>query len=572
MKLTVEGRVGTSGKAGIDTGMFNACVIIGGQVAGQSQVTAEGEYQVDFEADGTPEVLELKILPSSVAPEEAGKMALSRSFNFSRLVATEGDSTRFLLPEKFYLPVDFLDFIRRRTRKYHVHGTVYLEHFTFFTSLPGCRIDFYEVDYLEESPIIKRPAHGVIRRQDFLGSTFTRADGTYDFYFKFGAFPSKPGIHPFTEIELGPQSPLKKIFPGFRTDYKPDIRARFYLYINGVWTNIYNAPMVNFDWNIDADYHRDYRLPADTAIGAVEPGTKPATGFRFKTIGLLPIDNTRIADGYAHSQPGDPVGVITHEPFCGSLRIYGLFAPTPEVTTYSVEMLKTDSSGVASPEETWKPVGVPLTNLQWNDLTKRWDAKNLGKTSERYQNIDIDDPMEWLEPSLKSVWNTANCVNGYYKIRITGYDAANNAVAAEEMPMVRIDNDLPQAELDVLSPAATVCGDLTLGSDRNITFRVTAYESDGHLHSYTINGSRGRHSESAGTTLFHGRTVANANWEGVINASEPFAIAARTSSTIICATMAYSFHLCAQGAGTNGYGNCLESKRVWINTNLVVTE
>lgn len=569
MKLSVEGRVGTSAKAALDTGMFNACVMIGGKVAGQAQVTGDGEYQIDFEAEETPEVLELKIVPASMSPEAAGGMALSRKFNSSRLVPSEGDGSRFVLPEKLYLPVDFLDLIRRRTRTYHVHGTVYLEHPTYFSFLPGCRIDFFEVDYLDERPL---PTHsGIIRRQDFLGSAYTRADGTYDFNFKFGAFPTKPGYHLFPEIEIGPLVPGPKL-PGLRLDYKPDIRARFYLFINGVWTNIFNAPMTDFDWNIDPDYHRDYRIPAETAIGAVDPGTKPATGFKFKTIGLLPIDNTRIVDGYAHTFPGDPITGITHEPFCGTLRIYGLFAPAPAVTTYSVEILKTDSTGTASPGETWKPLGAPLTNLQWNDATHRWDAKNLGIADEKYRNIDIEDAMEWLEPALKAVWNTANSVNGYYKLRVTGYDATNTAVATEEVPMLRIDNDLPQADLDVLSPSATVCGDLTLGGDRKITFRVTAYEADGHLHSYSLSGSRGRYGETAGPDVSHGRTVVNANWAGVINAPEEYAVAVRSTSTITCATMAYSFHLKVQGAGTNGYANCLESKRVWRTNNLVVTE
>jgi hypothetical protein len=330
--------------------------------------------------------------------------------------------------------------------------------------------------------------------------------------------------------------------------------------------------MTDFDWNIDPDFHRDYRIPADAALGAVDPGTKPATGFRFKTIGLIPIDNTRIVDGYAHSQTGDPVSGITHEPFCGALRIYGLFAAAPSVTTYTVEILKTDATGTAITGETWKPLGESLTNLQWNDIAKRWDPITLGPTADRYVNIDIQDPMEWLEPSLKAVWNSANCVNGYYKLRITGYDASAVSVVTTEMPMIRIDNDLPQADLDVISPAATVCGDLTIGADRTITFRVTAYDSDGHLHSYYLYGTRGRYAESAGATVYHGRPVANDNWDGVINSSEPFAVATRSASTIMCATMAYSFHLCAQGAGTNGYANCLESKRVWRETNLVVTE
>jgi hypothetical protein len=576
MKLIVEGRVATSGKVALDSGMFNACVIIDGHVAGQAQVSTDGEYELELETETMPETVELKILPSSVKPEEAGKMALGRRINSSRFIAREGKPGEFVLSDKFFLPVDYLEFIKRRARKYHVHGAVYLEYPTYFSTLPGCRIDFFEVDsrgdYPEESPVIHPDIFSLIRRQDFLGSAYTRADGSYDFYFKFGALLSKPGLHPIDELEFSPHLPIGPKKPSLFLDYKPDIRARFYLFINGAWTRIYDAPMTDFDWNIEPDFHRDYRIPADDAIGAVDPGTKPATGFRFKTIGLIPIDNTRIVDGYAHSQTGDPLSGITHEPFCGTLRIYGLFAAAPAVTTYTVELLKTDATGTAITGETWKNLGEPLTNLRWNDGPKRWDPITLGPTVDRYVNIDIEDPMQWLEPSLKAVWNSANCVNGYYKLRITGYDASNTAVVTTEMPMIRIDNDLPQAGLDVTSPAATVCGDLTIGADRTITFRVTAYDSDGQLHSYYMYGTRGRYAESAGATVYHGRLVANDNWDGVINNPEPFAVAVRSTSTIMCATMAYSFHLCVQGAGTNGYANCLESKRVWRETNLVVTE
>jgi hypothetical protein len=170
------------------------------------------------------------------------------------------------------------------------------------------------------------------------------------------------------------------------------------------------------------------------------------------------------------------------------------------------------------------------------------------------------------------VWNTANCVNGCYKVRITGYDATDTVVNTNEMPMIRIDNDLPQAEIDVISPAATVCGDLTVGLDRTITFRITAYDTDGHLHSYSIYGSRGRYAESAGIAVTRERPVVGDNWDGVVHIPEAFTVAERSPATLMCATMAYNFQLRVQGTGTNGYGNCLASRRVWKATNLIVTE
>lgn len=576
MKFIVEGRLDSSGKVAMDNSMFNASAMLNGQVVGQSQISTAGEYKLEFEAEAMPEAVDLRILPASMKNEEAGKMAQSKRVSASQFSAVEGKTGTFVLADKFYLPIDYLNFIRIRTAKYHVHGTVYREHLTYFSTLPGCRIDFYEVDCksdcLELLPIPDPERFSLIRRQDFLGSAFTRADGSYDFNFKFGAFPLKSGHHLLDELEFTPHLPVGPKKPDPFIDYKPDIQARFFLFINGVWTRIYIAPMLDLDWNIGPDYHRDYRIPADVATGAVDPGVKPATGFRFKTIGLIPIDTTRIVDGYIHSQAGDPIGGIIHEPLCGSLRIYGLFAAAPAVVNYTVETLKTDATGTALTGETWNPLGDSLTNLQWDDTVKRWNPVNLGPTAGKFKNIDIEDPMVWLEPSLKATWNSAGFVNGYYILRITGYNAANTAVVTSGMPMIRIDNDLPQGAIDVTSPAATVCGDLTLGVDRTITFKVTAYEADGHLHSYYIYGTRGRYAESAGATVFHGRPVANANWNGIINGSEPFALAARSATTIMCATMAYGFQLCVQGAGTNGYANCLESKRVWKLTNLVVTE
>lgn len=570
MKLIVDGRIDTSGKVALDSGMFNVFAMIKGEAAGQAPVSTDGEYGLELDVDTMPEMVELKIMPASVTPEQAGKLALAKQVKSTSFVAREGRPEEFLVAHRFFLPVDFLDFVKKRTRRYHVHGTVYCEHPTYFSTLPGCRIDFFEVDPPRPFP---RPKP-ILNRKDFLGSAYTRADGSYDFYFRFGPLPSKldfPHLEPVDVAPAGPGLPAK--IHDLWTDYKPDIRARFSQYINGAWRCVYTAPMTEFDWNIGLDFHRDYRIPSDVAVDAVDPGTKPAEGFRFKSIGWIPIDDTRIKNGYVHSQDGDPLPGIVHEPFSGTLKIFGLFAAAEGITSYSLELLKTDVNGTAAAGATWQPLEDSLTNLQWNEGAKRWDAKTLGPTAGRYDNVDIFDPRDWLEPSLKAVWNTANRVNGYYKLRITGYTADNTAAVTAEMPMICIDNDVPEAAIDVISPATTVCGDLTLNAqDRTIKFKITAYDSEGHLYSYSTSGTRGRYAESAGATVSHSRPVEDAKWEGVSGGSEPFVVAERSSATITCATMAYSFHLTVQGSGTNGYGHCLESRRAYRETNLVVTE
>ena len=115
--------------------------------------------------------------------------------------------------------------------------------------------------------------------------------------------------------------------------------------------------MLDLDWNIDKDYHRDYRIPVESVTGVVDAGTKPATSFRFKTIGLLPVDATRIVNGYAFSKVGDPCSPVTREPFCDTLRIHGLFAAVPAVASYTVEIFRTNACGAAIAGELWKSIG-----------------------------------------------------------------------------------------------------------------------------------------------------------------------------------------------------------------------
>lgn len=585
MKLVLHGNVDTSGKTALDSGLFNACVMANGKCLAETQISANGEYLLELELDAMPETVELKVYPSTLSPEEAGRLGMSKVINSSQFVPKKGSKTAFSLNDRIFLPTSLLEYIKVRARKYHVHGTVYVEHPSYFSTLPGCRIDFYEVDTMADGlsalPGLETPGKTLppfVYRRDFLGSAYTRVDGTYDFHFRFGVLPTKPWEritpgHPLLDKpEYSPFLPESVGKPLPRFDLRPDIRAKFYLYINGVWTLVHEAPMLDVDWNIGTDYHRDYRIPSASVAGVVDAGTKPATGFRFKTIGFLPVDATRIVDGYAFSKAGDPCSPVTREPFCDTLRIHGLFAAAPAVASYTVEILRTNSSGAAIAGEVWKAIGAPLTNLEWNDTTRVWESRNLALPGGRYRNIDIEPPMNWLEPSLKVIWNTNNNVNGYYKLRISGFDAANAAAGVYELPMIRIDNGLPEAALDVIAPAATVCGNLTLGGDRQITFRVTAYEADGHLYQYHIYGSRGRYAESAGATVVVERPDVLAPWTGIVDDPVQFNVVDRSPATSMCSMLAYSFRLRVQASGTNGVYNELVSRRRWAETNLIIAE
>lgn len=574
MKLQVNGSIDKVGATGFDRGMFNAGIFSQGKLVGEGPVDENGSYSFTVEAVELPPDIEFCLYPASVKAEEAGTMAVRRSVPSSRIVPAKKKDL-FQLSFNTSLPKFFLDYIILRARKYTVHGSVYVQYPTYFESLAGCRIDFYEVDPKNKIELLPKPGvpgfPELLRRDDYLGSAYSDASGSFSFSFKFGLPWKKPGTILARDTEFSPYKPEVPVLSS-AFDSKPDIRARFSQFINGAWTRIYEAPMTEFDWNIDTDFHRDYIIPAEYAVIPGVAGSAPATGFRFHTIGLLPVDTTRIVDGYAFSQAGDPCGVFSSHPFCATLRIYGLFAAAHAVTAYTVETLKTDNAGNALAGETWQALPDSLSNLKWNDLTHRWEVKTLSQADGKYLNIDIEPENMWLEHSFKIAWNTLNCIDGYYKLRITGFNAANVQVAQQEMPMVRIDNSKPTAFLDVLTPAATTCGDLLLAADRTITFSATAYHAQGHMDYFTIWGTRGRYAETAGTPVSGSRPDGNTLWSGISGESKDFPLQLRTAVTSHCATMAYGFHLVAQGLGTNGYGVHLEMKRAYGETNLIVTE
>ena len=140
----------------------------------------------------------------------------------------------------------------------------------------------------------------------YLGCAYTDPDGSYDFEFDF-SYKNSPWI-------------WSVLF----ADKIPDIRARVSQFVDGLWTQIYEGPV---DWDIAEDFHRDYFIPIDDVIPVPPEPSKPLTDFSFISVGLLPIDASRIQLGYATADPLDPyrISTISHQPFCGRLRIFGLF-------------------------------------------------------------------------------------------------------------------------------------------------------------------------------------------------------------------------------------------------------
>lgn len=576
MKLVISGRLNSSGKVPFNRGFLLAHALIAGEEASRAPIDENGEFSIEIESGAAIPAVEVCVLPVGIERAQAGTMMLSKTISSSKFVPDKATPGVLRASETFFLPADLLRRLQKRGLRYHVHGAVYVQHDTYFERLGGARIDFHEIDSIDDSGLgpLGAPSLPIRLRDELLGSAYTTLDGTYDFTFRFPALvlSKQPPV-----LVSGILDRDKRI----SLDAAPDIRARIHLFIDGVWTMIHEVPMSDFDWNISTDFHRDYVVPASAATGTPVTGVKPEEGFRYISVGLIPIDDTRFVDGYVTSQPGDPIPGIRHQPLCGTLRIFGLFASTPAVATYTVEYLQTDASGVAVGTATWQRITDPLSNLKWDSTTHQWKSEPLDDEAPgTYRNIDTEPEANWLLHGLKIAWNTLNVHRGYYKLRITG-KAGETVITQRETPVFCIDNTLPQARIDVLSPAATECGLLNLGADRVLTFRITAYQENGHLLGYWISGNRGRVAENAGVVdpsrgldgvVRVSRPDPDADWSGVVGGSQTFTVAPRSTATATCSTMAYSFHLRVQGSATNGYASSLTSFVIPADTNLVVSE
>jgi hypothetical protein len=545
MKIELQGSVKSAGKVQFDRGLLLAEARLGEQRLAQASVDANGEYALELEVDALPEAVEMRVVPEGGGEEG---WVMRKQISTARFEKDPKRPNVLTSSVPLYLPVERLKWILRWLSAYKVHGQVLVQYPSYFNPLPAARIDFYEVDpAIPLRPPFCRPA-----REDYLGSAFTNPNGEYTFSFKFGSLPFASTTIP--------------------VDSRPDIRAKIHVFIEGTWTLVYEAPLEAFDWNIGTDFRRDYVVPVGEMLLPPELGVKPSLGFQFRSIGLIPVDDDHLSGGYATTKTTDPVPGISHQPFCGTLRIFGLFATSAAVTTYAVEILRTDAKGVALSGETWQSLSDPLVNLKWLPDSHKWEAVTLGPTDGRYKNIDTEAEGSWHEHGLKFTWNTANRVDGYYRVRVTGYNAQNQVGATQELQLLRIDNSLPEAAIDILAPATSTCGMVTLGAAKKLTFQVTASSSQGHMLGYTLSGTRGRAGVAAGSAINASRPNAQSSWTGVVNASVDFQTAERTAAQQQeCPTLAYNFCLVAEGSATNGYAAALSSRQVIRYVNLVVT-
>lgn len=554
-RYVIEGHLKSQTDASFSQAHLAVRAYINGKQVAQAVVDKRNHYKLSFESDQPVATAELRLQPEDFPSNGHGRQALaiSKKLNPSRYEIGR-DQPEMRVHYDWLIPQDYLTLITQMTKSYQMHGAVYATIFDGSPPAPisidplaGVKLEFYEVDTPPIYPIGVEPP----LTQEFLGYTYSGPDGSYDFDFQF-SYQQNPWA-----------------WNWLFTDQTPDIRVRIFQFVDGLWQAIYEGPV---DWNIMESFHRDYFIPVENLHPIPDAGVKPEEGFRFSSLGLIPIDDLRFVDGYVTSQTGDPI-MLQHQPLCGTLRIFGLFAETPPVASYQVQLARVDAVGVPG---AWKNVTDPLYNRQWNALLYQWDNLVLGPdpVTGRYQNIDTQPEANWHEHALKVTWNSANEPDGLYALRLIAYDAANVELGTFQMPFIWVDNSRPEVKLEVVGTTlgqVTPCGALTLSAaQRHIQFRITAYDPAGHMAHYTLSGTRGKTASNAGAALSgnHGSGL----WQGVNGQLVDFAVTPLPADLQGCPAVAYNFELAVQGLATDGYAASPTSQYLRLDTNLVVAE
>ncbi|HYM77192.1 MAG TPA: hypothetical protein VE377_14560 [Candidatus Dormibacteraeota bacterium] len=358
------------------------------------------------------------------------------------------------------------------------------------------------------------------------------------------------------------------------------LRISISQYVNGTWNEVYKVAV---PWSqIPQNGEMDFLVPAAKIM------PQPLVGVLPSSIGLLPCDKNHLVKGYAFSQPGDPARIqgVSHQPFCETIRIFGLFPPAPPVATYQVQIAATDEDYIAGTTTglLWEDLTDPLVNLVRDPIKQTYTPQPLGPFvradgSFYYKNIDTEPEERWHEHGLKFTWNSRNKADGFYAIRMLSFDQNNKKMGEFNLPVLRIDNTVPLVDLQIVGGdefAEKKCGRVMLTPNGELTFQITAYDPVGHVLSYGLSATAGKNAVRVNTGVesvpVNGVGVQNLQEAIPVHGVDPAKPGYLDSNLQDCDPLAYNVELFVQGSAMDGYAVTMGSQWVSKELNLIVAK
>ena len=526
----IQGTVSNGDKIDFTKEKLAVQAFIKGHEVAQAEVDASGKYKLTFQSGEERPITELRVVMPKAGANE-GNLRSAEIVMPAEFV-TLGNEAIVQRNLTLHAPTNF-----NIGGVLPISGSVYAQIRTGFELQPGLKMDFFAFQYVlerveKEIGGLKVPTFNLTVNKLHCCTTFTSPQGTYAGSLTYRVFP----IVSYFMVEISQ-------------------------FVNGVWSPVYSRN-IGMD-ELPPDGHFDFLVPGDKIIPKPIVAA-PATGFRFGTVGLIPCDAAHFEKGYVSTQASDPIPNLTHRPLRGTLRIFGLFAPTLQVAKYKFEIAETTADYISAQSASldWKELAEPLTNHSWDPVKSFWRAEVMGPDpiTHLYKNIDKEPEDNWMEHALKLEWNSVNYPDGFYVLRITALNQNNNPIVINnaplmlETPIMRIDNSPPKVEIQ--APQALECGKV-VSANRTLMFNITAHDPQGHVLNWYIRALAGRDAIELNTdpTALQFSPPANTGTPGTgVNGTvETLSIVKLPPNLDACDPLVYNFELIAHGSAITGY-------------------
>lgn len=154
-RYTLQGQVKAATKTDLASLDLVVLAFAEGQPVARSAVNAKGGYKLAFEWGDEPPSLELRVTPARMAHRAQRGLVFTKTLSPHRFVGRRHSA---LIYEGIYdlrVPGEYLVYLGKITKSYHLHGVVYAATYVDIMgtptlmaveSLPGARLEFYEVD------------------------------------------------------------------------------------------------------------------------------------------------------------------------------------------------------------------------------------------------------------------------------------------------------------------------------------------------------------------------------------------------------------------------------------------
>ena len=263
-------------------------------------------------------------------------------------------------------------------------------------------------------------------------------------------------------------------------------------------------------------------LAPDWCIGEAGPPYELGKFF-FSGVGLIPF--TEINNGYATTEEGYYL-YVENAPFGGRLHVFSNFdlARAYRIDEYKVQVAKWPDPLTEPSESDFEDLLDSWGNYIWDPVEGKFVYQVIAPDGDNKYRIPSASE-HWYLDNLLIQWNTTRFGDGKYSLRIKAYTSGGSEIRVPEeinrLALV-IDNTWPVARIDDIlyqGEAVDACDIITLESDDELEFVITANDNAGHFYLYDLNAYWGENENFDIADERYASFVHGSSWTGIVEES-----------------------------------------------------